>query len=187
MTKQLTLILGGARSGKSAYAEKLAADQGGPVLYVATAQALDDEMATRIAAHRAQRPAHWRTLEAPLSVGSALARTLAEIDPPPAAVLIDCVTLLASNAILALPEPVDQAQADAALAQEIDELLGAYGATTEGEWILVSNEVGLGVVPAYSLGRVYRDALGRANQRLAAAADRVIFMAAGLPLVMKGA
>ena len=153
---------------------------------MATAQALDDEMAARIAAHRAQRPAHWRTLEVPLAVGSALPQTVAEMDPAPAAVLIDCITLLASNAILALPEPVDQAQADAALDREIDDLLAAYAAAPGGEWILVSNEVGLGVVPAYSLGRVYRDALGRANQRLAAAADRVVFMAAGLPLVMKG-
>jgi adenosylcobinamide kinase/adenosylcobinamide-phosphate guanylyltransferase len=187
MPKQLTLILGGARSGKSAYAEKLAADRGGSVLYVATAQALDDEMTARIAAHQAQRPDHWRTLEAPRAVGPALARTLAESDPAPTSVLIDCITLLASNVILALPEPVNQAQADAALTREIDELLAAYETAAEGEWILVSNEVGLGVVPAYSLGRVYRDALGRANQRLAAAADRVIFMAAGLPLVMKGA
>ncbi len=156
------------------------------MLYVATAQALDDEMAARIAAHRAQRPARWRTLEAPRDVGLALAQTLAENHPAPAAVLIDCITLLASNAILALPEPVEQAQADAALAREIDDILAAYETAARGEWILVSNEVGLGVVPAYALGRVYRDALGRANQRLAAAADRVVFMAAGLPLMMKG-
>jgi len=164
----------------------LAANQAGSILYVATAQALDDEMTARIAAHRAQRPAHWRTLEVPRGVGPALTQALAGSDPAPAAVLIDCITLLASNVILALPEPVEQAQADAALASEIDDLLAAYEAAGEGEWILVSNEVGLGVVPAYPLGRVYRDALGRANQQLAAAADRVIFMAAGLPLVMKG-
>lgn len=184
MPHRLTLILGGARSGKSFYAEQLAARQDGDVLYVATAQAFDEEMAARIASHRAQRPAHWRTLEAPYGVGDALARYWAQRTSLPNVILIDCLTLLANNVILALSEPVSQEGADAALTCEIDALLTAYDAG-ETEWIIVSNEVGLGIVPAYPLGRVYRDALGRANQRLASVADEVLFMVSGLPMVVK--
>lgn len=179
MGKRLTLILGGARSGKSTYAEQLAAKQSGHVTYVATAQAWDDEMAARIAQHRAERPASWSTLEAPRDLGATIAAA-----PTGDVVLIDCLTLLASNVILALPEPVDVAGAEAALNAEMNALLGAYAASAAA-WIIVSNEVGLGIVPAYALGRVYRDALGRANQRLAAAADEVILMVAGLPMRVK--
>jgi adenosylcobinamide kinase/adenosylcobinamide-phosphate guanylyltransferase len=99
-------------------------------------------------------------------------------------VLVDCLTLLASNVILALPEPVEIAAAEAALRVEVDALLAAYAAS-RASWVLVSNEVGLGIVPAYPLGRVYRDALGRANQQLAAVADEVLFMVAGLPMKVK--
>ena len=175
----ITLILGGARSGKSAYAEQLAAQRGGSVLYVATAQAWDDDMTRRIAAHQAQRPAHWRTLEAPTNVGQAI-----QVAPPAEVVLIDCLTLLASNVIAPL-DTSEQAVADQALQAEIDALCEAF--TPKAHWIIVSNEVGLGIVPAYPLGRVYRDALGRANQRLAALADEVLFMVAGLPLTVKSA
>jgi len=185
MPKKLTLILGGARSGKSFYAENLAAERGDHVLYIATAQAFDDEMAARIAAHRAQRPANWRTLEAPLDVGRAIAHDLTHEASAPDVILLDCLTLLANNALLDLPEPVAQEQADAALMAEVDALLAAYDAGGNTKWIIVSNEVGLGIVPAYPLGRVYRDALGRANQRLATAADEVIFMVSGLPMTVK--
>lgn len=181
MTRELILVLGGARSGKSTYAERLAADDGRSVLYVATAQAWDDEMRQRIAAHQQQRPPQWRTLEAPQKVGGAIH---AALDAQPAVVLIDCLTLLASNVLLALPESATDADATAALMAELDALLTTYQARA-GRWIIVSNEVGLGIVPAYPLGRLYRDALGRANQRLAAAADRVIFMVAGLPMIVK--
>ncbi len=183
MGKQLTLILGGARSGKSAYAETLAAQQRGTVLYVATAQAWDDEMALRIANHRAQRPASWATIEAPQAVGPAIEFALQS--HAPAVILLDCLTVLASNIIIALPETVNEIEATAALMTEIDTLLAAYAAS-DAAWIIVSNEVGLGIVPAYPLGRVYRDALGRANQRLAAVADTVLFMVAGLPMTVKG-
>ncbi|MCC7358934.1 MAG: bifunctional adenosylcobinamide kinase/adenosylcobinamide-phosphate guanylyltransferase [Anaerolineales bacterium] len=179
--RTLTLVLGGARSGKTRYAQEAAAQRAGPVLYVATAEAGDSEMAERIAAHRAERPARWATLEAPLNVGAAIQR----VTPAPAVVVVDCLTLLANNVIVPLPEDASQAEADAALMGEVDGLLAAY-ATGEAEWLVVSNEVGLGLVPPYPLGRVYRDALGRANQRLAAAADNVLFMVAGLPLVVKG-
>lgn len=179
--KRFILILGGARSGKSAYAQQLAAERGLSVLYVATAEAGDEEMATRIAAHRAERPGHWQTLEAPRSVGGAIrsVTTIADV------ILIDCLTLLANNVIAPLPEPVTEAAAVAALNAEVEDLLAAYEARS-AQWIVISNEVGLGLVPAYPLGRAYRDALGRANQRLAQLADEVLFMAAGLPLRLKG-
>lgn len=176
----LTLILGGARSGKSAYAEKLAAELGRNVLYIATAEIGDEEMAQRIAAHRLSRPAGWQTLEAPRHVGAALA----EINEPPDALLLDCLTLLASNILLAL-EVEPQAAVEAAVQTELDTLLSAQ-MRLGAPLIVVSNEVGLGLVPPYSLGRVYRDVLGRANQYLAARASRVIFMVAGLPMMVKG-
>ena len=181
MTRELILILGGARSGKSAYAERLARERGGEdVLYVATAEAWDDEMRTRIAAHRTARPAAWRTLEAPRQVG----QQIAALGASPAVVLVDCLTLLASNVILAAGDEVDGMAAEAAVTREVEDLLAAYQRSA-ATWILVSNEVGLGLVPPYPLGRIYRDALGRANQQLAAWADRVLFMVAGLPLDVK--
>lgn len=176
----LTLVLGGARSGKSRHAEHLAAAHGGRVLYVATAEPFDADMAARIARHRAERPAHWTSLEAPRQAGAEIQAQAAAHD----VVLVDCLTVLASNVVIALPEPITAEAAEAALTPEIDALLAAYAAST-ADWIIVSNEVGLGIVPATALGRLYRDALGRANQRLAAAADRVLLMVAGLPLSVK--
>jgi len=180
MGKRLTLILGGARSGKSSHAQKLAAERGRAVLYVATAEAGDDEMAARIAAHRAERPAHWRTLEAPRSVAAAIRSGAGDCE----VIVIDCLTLLAGNIIGPLPEPVTIESAEFALNAEVDGLIAAYRDSV-AEWIVVSNEVGLGLVPPYPLGRVYRDALGRANQQLASVADAVLFMVAGLPLKVK--
>lgn len=182
VSKRLILLLGGARSGKSAYAENWARTHGRRVLYVATAEALDGEMRDRIAHHRASRPAAWRTLEAPRDVGRAIRERAAgeSFDT----LVLDCVTLLASNVLLALPEDANQAAVDAALRAEIDDLLAAYSAGN-ATWLVVSNEVGLGVVPPSRLGRLYRDALGRANQRLAAAADRVLLLVAGLPWELK--
>ena len=182
MAKQLTLILGGARSGKSRYAEELAA-AGSSVLYVATAEARDDDMRQRIAAHQAQRPSSWSTLESPRAAASAIDEALQRL--PRDIVLLDCITLLASNIILALGDDVTQQDADGALRAQVERLLAVYGAH-EAQWVVVSNEVGLGIVPAYPLGRIYRDALGRANQQLARAADRVVLMVAGLPVAVKG-
>ncbi len=179
MTEQIILILGGARSGKSNYAEKLAAEMGQRVLYVATAEAGDQEMAERIAVHQAERPTEWDTLEAPRQVGAALAA----IDTQPEVILLDCLTLLASNIVLAL-EDKPQAEVDAVLKAEVEAILAAQ-TTLAVPLIVVSNEVGLGLVPPYPLGRVYRDALGRANQFLAQQAARVLFMVAGLPMVVK--
>jgi adenosylcobinamide kinase / adenosylcobinamide-phosphate guanylyltransferase len=179
---KLTFILGGARSGKSTYAERLAKELGGRVLYVATAQAFDDEMRKRIARHREERPPQWQTLEAPLLTGEALRETLPH--EPFDVVLIDCITLLAANALLALPDESTQEEATRAILIEIDSLIGVYQEST-ASWIVVSNEVGMGVVPPTRLGRFYRDALGRANQQFAAAADEVILMVAGLPWHLK--
>jgi len=181
MAKELVLILGGARSGKSRHALNLALALGGSdVLYLATAQASDDEMRARIAAHRAERPAAWRTLEVLLLTDVPLAEAVGSAR----VVLLDCMTLLASNAILALGGEPSLPAAEAAVDREVSALLAAYRAG-QATWIVVSNEVGMGLVPPYLLGRVYRDALGRANQRLAAASDRVLLMIAGLPLIVK--
>ncbi len=176
-----TFILGGARSGKSTYAQQLAADRGRRVLYVATAEAGDEEMTARIAAHRGERPAHWQTLEAPRRVGDAICAHAGAFE----VVLVDCLTLLASNVIAPLSEPVSAEAAEAALNAEVEGLVTAYAASP-AEWIVISNEVGLGLVPPYPLGRLYRDVLGKANQRLARAADEVLLMVAGLPVRVKG-
>jgi len=175
----ITLILGGARSGKSAYAEELAVEIGGRVLYVATAEIGDEEMAARIEKHRQLRPTHWQTLEAPRDVGA----RLAVAKPTPDAILLDCLTLLVSNIILAM-EDQPEAVVEAAVQAELEALLAAR-AKLDAPLIVVSNEVGLGLVPPYPLGRLYRDILGRANQRLAARADKVLFMVAGLPMTLK--
>lgn len=180
---RLTLVLGGARSGKSRYAEGRAwrAPQ---VLFVATGQPLDAEMAERIAAHRAGRPGAWRTLEAPTQVAMQIADALGSAE----VVLLDCLTLLAGNLFAAADDQTTGGLhvAEAALLAEVEALIELQ-AGSAADWIVVSNEVGLGLVPATPLGRTYRDALGRANQRLAEAADEVVLMVAGLPLWLKGA
>ena len=180
MGKQLTFILGGARSGKSSYAQAMVEKSGQPALFVATATASDEEMAARISAHQASRSDQWRTLEAPLRVGNAVRQ-----EPATDWVLVDCLTLLANNVLFALPENVDEAAYQAAMMLEVEQLLAAYQGHP-GEWVIISNEVGLGLVPPYPLGRMYRDVLGRANQQLAAAADVVLFLVAGIPMRVKG-
>ncbi|MCU0514541.1 MAG: bifunctional adenosylcobinamide kinase/adenosylcobinamide-phosphate guanylyltransferase [Anaerolineae bacterium] len=179
---RLILLLGGARSGKSHYAEHVARDWSGPVLFVATAQALDEEMQERIAAHRRSRPAAWHTLEAPLNVAAAIRQAQTPCD----LLVLDCVTLLAANVLLTLPEDSPPARAEAAVLAEVDALL-ALCADSAATWMVISNEVGMGIVPPYRLGRIYRDALGRANQRLAAGAAEVRLLVAGLPWTLKPA
>lgn len=174
----LTLILGGARSGKSTFAEQIARKGAKPVLFIATATAGDDEMAERIRNHRASRPAEWQTLELSYDLGRQLASPVAPV------VIVDCITLLVSNILLSLPENTPDEVILHKLQIEIDELIAAQG-RCGGQWLIVSNEVGLGLVPPYPLGRVYRDALGWANQALAREASRVILMVAGIPLVIK--
>jgi adenosylcobinamide kinase/adenosylcobinamide-phosphate guanylyltransferase len=176
----LTLILGGVRSGKSTYAQRRAQEAGGKVLFVATASASDEEMAARIRAHREDRPRDWETLEVLREAG----RQIEEVDPSPDIVVVDCLTLLAGRMLLDLKGPIDSSRACAALAGELDSLLAAYH-HSRARWFLVSNEVGMGIVPETILGRVYRDALGWANQRLAEVADEVVLLVTGLPLWLK--
>lgn len=168
-----TLILGGARSGKSALAERLASDVARQVVYLATAQPRDGEMATRIAHHRARRPAHWLCVEEPLALAAALRQHARE----DCCVLVDCLTLWLSNL---LGDADDQRLDD-----ERDALLDCLS-TLPGELLLVSNEVGLGVVPMGELSRRFVDEAGRLHQALATRCERVIFVAAGLPLALKG-
>lgn len=176
MSTRLTLILGGVRAGKSTYAQQLA-EQGNRVLFVATAEAGDEEMARRISAHRQSRPATWDTLEEPLDIVTALAPLLPRYDT----ILLDCLTLWVSNLLLQDHEP-DTGNVD--IPAETKRLLDLYR-TGAASWIVVSNEVGLGVIPSTKLGRLYADELGRTNQLVAATADDVYFMAAGLPLSLK--
>lgn len=167
LVKSTTLVLGGARSGKSRAAEALFAGVAAP-LYVATAEALDDEMRARIERHRIDRGERWRLLEAPLDLPAVLAH-----EPGPA--LVDCLTLWLSNLLLG--------GHDVALHTEaLERVLRVRPDFT----VLVSNEVGLGIVPGDALSRRFRDEAGWLNQRIAAVADRVLFVAAGLPIVLKG-
>ena len=204
MPKQLIFVLGGARSGKSAFAERLAAlrqaQTGGRVLYVATAEALDADMERRIANHRQQRPPDWDTLEEPVKLPDVLPSALNGYDT----CLLDCLTLWVSNLLLSMedaprgrphPNPVLSAaegpppegegtNAEQEILSATHRLMEVYE-QSPATWIVVSNEVGLSVVPSTRLGAVYRDALGRVNQAVAAQADRVYFMVAGLALEMK--
>jgi adenosylcobinamide kinase/adenosylcobinamide-phosphate guanylyltransferase len=165
----LILILGGARSGKSRHAERLIAEYAPPWTYIATAEALDDEMRQRIAGHQARRDSRWQMVEAPHELAHAVRNVPA--DRP---LLIDCLTLWLSNRLLADADP----------GQEVGALLDAL-ATRPAATIIVSNEVGLGIVPDNALARRFRDAAGIANQRIAARADRVEFIATGLALRLK--
>ena len=175
--KRIVLILGGARSGKSWYAQQMAADRGGRVLFCATAQPLDEEMRERIRAHRKSRPPGWDTLE----VGDGLAAAMEDKAGVYDTVIVDCITLLVANC---MGEATDYKAAENAVDAELDGLIGLIQRSGCG-FILVSNEVGSGIVPDNILARVYRDALGKANQRLARAADEVFLMTAGLPLKIK--
>lgn len=178
---ELVLLLGGARSGKSAYAQRLARELGGDqVLFVATAEAKDEEMRVRIEAHRGGRPAAWRTIEAPRQTGRAIAAVLGDAR----VVLVDCLTLLVSNILLSFGDEPDASEADSAVLEEVEEIIGAC-ASGDATFVIVSNEVGLGLVPGKPLGRVFRDLLGRANQVVAAKASKVYWMIAGLPVELK--
>ncbi|MDF2618398.1 MAG: Adenosylcobinamide-phosphate guanylyltransferase [Xanthobacteraceae bacterium] len=166
----LTLVLGGARSGKSRHAEELVERLPGPWSYIATAQAYDEEMVERIALHRSRRSEEWDTLDAPHDLAGALAGL-----PAGRPVLVDCLTLWLTNRMLA---EADIEAEGAALAEAL--------AARDGETVVVSNEVGLSIVPENALARRFRDAQGRLNQMVAACANEVIFMVAGLPMRVKG-
>jgi adenosylcobinamide kinase / adenosylcobinamide-phosphate guanylyltransferase len=165
------LVLGGARSGKSVFAERLARETGKERHYIATGRAYDDEMRERIARHRDDRGSGWTTHEVPLDLGS----TLRSLDALGRVVLVDCLTLWVTNLMM---EGADIASATADLVEQV--------AASKAAVILVSNEVGLGIVPENRMAREFRDHAGRLHQEIAAAADVVFFVAAGLPLRMKG-
>lgn len=173
----IVLILGGARSGKSRFAQELAERLGGDVLFVATAHAGDDEMRRRIARHQQERPASWTTVEATANVGTVLE------ERRPNVALVDCLTLLVSNIILA-NEHADEDQVRQAVEQEIDGLLRAC-AGFGGTVLVVSGEVGSGLVPGTPLGRQFRDLLGRANQAIAKRARAAYLLVAGIPVELK--
>ena len=166
----VTLVLGGARSGKSSYAERITVAHPRGCVYIATAEIGDAEMAERVRQHQARREAHWRTVEAPLDLGAAI---VAETEQG-AAVLVDCLTLWLSNLMAAGRDP----------AQETEDLVRALG-QAGGPVVFVSNEVGMGIVPDNALARAFRDHAGRLNQRIAEIANSVFFVAAGLPLRLK--
>ena len=182
-----TLVFGGARSGKSAHAEQLAQASGKEVLYLATAQAGDGEMAARIAHHRAQRPAEWVTIEEPLRLGEAILREAR----PGRLLLVDCLTLWLTNLMFSSDETYPDV-GDIALPElfhsERAHLLYALAEIEDSgcDIVLVSNEVGMGIVPYGAISRCFTDEAGRLNQAVAAVCDKAVFVAAGLPLYLKG-
>jgi len=171
------LILGGARSGKSRYAEQRASALELPVTYIATAQVYDDEFAKRVAHHKDQRPKHWTVIESPIH----LAKTLRENDQPEQCIIVDCLTLWLAQCICddcELPEQVAWQDERQALLETLP--------TLQSEVVLVSNEVGMGIVPLGEINRQFQDEQGRLNQAVAQLTDKVTFVAAGLPLILKG-
>lgn len=184
---RIILVTGGARSGKSGFAEQLAQAYGERVGYIATAQARDEEMASRIARHRLQRPAVWQTFEAPVDPSTVIAAQADRF----AVLLLDCLTVLITNRMLARkidwdnPAMDDLNAAEEHILGEIEAILRAAG-TGLADLVVVSNEVGCGIVPLSPLARFFRDCAGRVNQRMAAAADDVYYIVAGLPLRLKG-
>jgi len=178
LAKEITLILGGARSGKSHYAQQLAMELGDKVLFVATGEALDEEMQARISEHKESRPKSWRTLEIPTGIGRKIEKQIGDAE----VVIIDCLTLLISN--LLRDEP-DYPEAEKRMTSEINELIATMD-NLNASFVIVSNEVGMGLVPETRLGRIYRDLLGKANQLLASHATEVYLMVACLPVRVKG-
>lgn len=183
MDPSLILILGGARSGKSRFAEDLAGKlaQSQPVLYLATATPMDEEMAHRIQRHRQERPLHWLTVESPVYISEAVREVVTDHSIP--VLLLDCLTLLTSNWLLDTSLGSEE-ETEKALQTELTTLLKDLK-TSGITALIVSNEVGMGIVPAYPLGRQYRDTLGRLNQWIASQADQVFWLAAGIPIELK--
>ncbi|MFC2001765.1 bifunctional adenosylcobinamide kinase/adenosylcobinamide-phosphate guanylyltransferase [Chloroflexota bacterium] len=181
---KFTLITGGVRSGKSHFAQELALKMGEPVLFVATATAGDEEMRQRIEKHQKSRPATWITLEATTHIGSQI---LSKIGNSPT-VMVDCITLLVNNIFLPYSDPtgeqIDAPRVEKEVMSEIDELVHCID-QANASFIMVTNEVGLGLVPANKMSRLYRDLLGKANQILAQRADEIYLLVAGIPIMIK--
>lgn len=178
MAKKCVFILGGARSGKSRFAQELAGRLSEKVLFVATGEALDKEMQARVSQHKKARPESWRTLEAPTNIGKQIKKQIGDAE----VVIIDCLTLLVSNL---LGNKSDYLKAEKQVTAEINELITCMD-KLDASFIIVSNEVGMGLVPETKLGRIYRDILGKANQLIAQHANDVYFMVAGVPVKVKG-
>ena len=178
--RKCILLIGGARSGKSRYAQDWAQKSGKSVLFVATAEARDDEMKRRIEAHRQDRPHGWQTLEAPDHISAQISANLGNAE----VVIVDCITLLMNNVFNLYPEGTAAAVIEETGLREIRELVTCIS-STDATFVIVTNEVGMDVVPPTELGRIYRDMLGRANQLLAECADEVLFMVAGIPVRIK--
>ncbi len=176
----LTFIIGGARSGKSTLAQDMALKAGGDVLFVATAEPGDDEMRARIDAHKRSRPANWKTLEAPAGLGKRIDAEIGEAKT----VVIDCITLLVSNVFQANGWKADAVLQEQAVDREIEAIIRCID-SHRARFIIVSNEIGLGIVPADPISRIYRDVLGRANRLLAARAEEVLLLVAGIPMAVK--
>jgi adenosylcobinamide kinase/adenosylcobinamide-phosphate guanylyltransferase len=181
-----TLLIGGARSGKSHFAQELALRSGEPVLFVATAEAGDEEMQRRIEAHRRSRPAGWSTLEVMTHIGSQIVQNIGGAR----LVIVDCITLLVNNILgqssYQTDRQIDVSHIESEVTSEMNELIECIN-RVDTNFILVTNEVGTGLVPVSSMGRLYRDLLGKANQILAEHADEVYLMVAGLPVMIKHA
>ncbi len=174
------LIIGGARSGKSHFVQELAQRLGKPVLFVATAVAGDEEMRQRIEEHQRARSAAWSTLEVTTHVGNQISQKIGEAQ----VVIVDCITLLVNNIFSQYNEQIDASLIEKKVTSEISELVDCIN-RIDASFIIVTNEVGMGLVPANKMGRLYRDLLGKANQLLAQRADEVYLMVAGLPVQIK--
>jgi len=175
-----TLIIGGARSGKSRFAQELAINSGKSVLFVATATAGDEEMRQRIEEHRRKRPATWSTLETTTHIGNQIQHNIGNTQ----VVIVDCITLLVNNIFSQFAEPIDASLVEKEVNSEISELVECMS-HVDASFIVVTNEVGTGLVPANEMGRFYRDLLGKANQLLAQQSDEVYLMVAGLSVKIK--
>ena len=178
MAEKCIFILGGARSGKSRYAQELAGKLGAKVLFVATGEALDEEMQARIDEHKKARPASWRTLEVATDIGKQIEKQIGDAG----VVIIDCLTLLVSNL---LGDGLDYPTAEKRVMVEMNQLVACMD-RLDASFIIVSNEVGMGLVPETRLGRLYRDLLGKVNQLIAQRANEVYLMVAGIPIRVKG-
>ena len=178
MAEKCIFILGGARSGKSCYAQELAGKLGTRVLFVATGEALDEEMQARIDEHRKARPGSWRTLEIATGIGKQIEKQIGDAG----VVIMDCLTLLVSNL---LGDKLDYPTAEKRVMVEMKQLVACIN-RLDASFIIVSNEVGMGLVPETRLGRLYRDLLGKANQLIAQHASEVYSMVAGIPIRVKG-
>lgn len=180
---KLIFVLGGARSGKSSFAQAYAEEHGKNVVYVATSEPVDQEIVERIEKHQDERPSEWQTIEVPFGLTEHFEKQPFQADT----VILDCITMLVNNIAIKNMDDIDAPQEQLIFEQgmlEIENLL-SYIEKSEATWLVVSNEVGLGLVPPYPLGRVYRDLLGAVNKKIALIADQVIFMIAGIPMHME--